>query len=119
MREKLIELLKELETEKYLDTYEEQADHLIACGVIVLPCKVGDTVWVIDERFSSRDGKGLPIIRCEIDEFSVRKSSVFVALNGAERWFAVTRFKWVLIGEFGKTVFLTREEAEAALKEDE
>ena len=46
-KEKLIELL----SGKSIDTpadVEYVADYLIANGVIVPPCKVGDTVYVLD-----------------------------------------------------------------------
>lgn len=51
-RKKLIELLKQ-DPELFFDRmgsddYENLADHLLANGVVVLPCKIGDTVYVID-----------------------------------------------------------------------
>lgn len=42
-REKLVELIEQV----YYCSIEELADHLLANGVIVLPCKVGDEVWGI------------------------------------------------------------------------
>ena len=132
MREKLIELLHrgvnyhtEAKERWILDGKKTEepritgslADHLLANGVIVLPCKVGDTVWVVDSRFIGRETHKNPIIRCEIDEFAVGEACVYAVLSGAEPWFAMSRFKWVRTEDIGKTVFLTREEAEAALKE--
>lgn len=51
-KEKLIEILMQ-DPELFFDRmgnsdYESLADHLIANGVAALPCKVGDTVYVID-----------------------------------------------------------------------
>lgn len=56
--------------------------------VVVLPCKIGDTVWILQQRV---DGS-----------YCVRK---------AEFW-------WSDIPQVGKTVFLTRGEAEKALEEE-
>ena len=41
MRDKLIEIMK---YRRHLET-SELADVLLANGVIVLPCKIGDKVW--------------------------------------------------------------------------
>lgn len=70
------------------------ADYLLANGVVVLPCSVGDTVWSIVPIWMSKD---------KIQ--SKTYDSLFVIL---EDWYT---------GQFGKYIFLTREEAEEALKE--
>ena len=53
-REKLIELLDKTYAEQYdkrrLLTAEHTADYLLANGVIVPPCKVGDTVYCIEHN---------------------------------------------------------------------
>ena len=61
--------------------------------LLILPCKVGDTVYRICHEYK----KGNPFIRA-------------VTFNQNNFW------RIVFGGEFGKTVFLTREEAEAALR---
>ena len=49
MRDRLIELLKQVdEYGDALSEYSEKADYRIGRGVILPPCKVGDTVWYID-----------------------------------------------------------------------
>ena len=87
-----------------LDDFEEYteddvanlADHLIDNGVIVLLCKIGDTVYRICKRKYDVDGYGMQFI---------------------EDWGIVTNaFSLGMYHEIGKTVFLTREAAEAALK---
>ena len=87
-----------------LDDFEEYteddvanlADHLIDNGVIVLPCKIGDTVYRICKRKYDVDGYGMQFI---------------------EDWGIVTNaFSLGMYHEIGKTVFLTREAAEEALK---
>ena len=73
--------------------------------VVVLPCKVGDTVWRI-----VRDGEP-HITRDEVrDMYFADDMTPCVELVGGRVTF---------IEKFGKTVFLSREEAEKALQEME
>lgn len=61
MRDRLIELLEdtlhEWECDVQTETLLQIADHLLANGVIVPPCKVGDEIWVIDRE----DGEAVDI----------------------------------------------------------
>ena len=73
--------------------------------VVVLPCKVGDTVWRI-----VRDGEP-HITRDEVrDMYFADDMTPCVELVGGRVTFTE---------KFGKTVFLSREEAEKALREME
>ncbi len=117
-RERLIELLEKAEekAEAYLrendytyriPTLKEicgvYADHLLANGVIVPPCKVGDKIFFIvnmSEHLAFNDF---------VTDDTVTK--IGVTTKG------ILHEKGVDFTDFGKTVFLTREEAEAALKE--
>ena len=73
--------------------------------VVVLPCKVGDTVWRI-----VRDGEP-HITRDEVrDMYFADDMTPCVELVGGRVTFTE---------KFGKTVFLSREEAERALREME
>ena len=73
--------------------------------VVVLPCKVGDTVWRI-----VRDGEP-HITRDEVrDMYFADDMTLCVELVGGRVTFTE---------KFGKTVFLSREEAEKALREME
>lgn len=69
--------------------------------LLVLPCKVGDTVYVLGECVVSE----IPVLQIFIEE-----SGCFVCAIGDFRGGNYPT------SAFGKTVFLTREEAEAALK---
>lgn len=89
------------------------ADHLLANGVILPPCKVGDVVYVVKPYFSF------------IQEYQVRGYHLgeFPTLNGHKRKSylicyhkASSALKHLPIDEIGKTVFFNREEAEAKLK---
>ena len=76
-----------------------EADALIANGVILPPCKVGDTVWIIG-------------VYQGIYSATVR---VFFFNHSGIEMIRTTKCD-IPFSEFGKTVFLTREEAEEALK---
>lgn len=79
--------------------------------IIELPCKVGDTVYRVVTLVS---GKSL-IVEGKMIEYAINRS-------GKEFYFSEeTRYHdiWCDSEYFGKTVFLTREAAEKALKESE
>lgn len=112
--EKLVELIDQSlkrHIDKSCKLAENIASDLMAGGVIVPPCKVGDWVWHICR------GK---INKAKIEEcrYSASKHGHF-----SDDWlFHAFDFKekeevsfWR--DDIGETVFLTREEAEAALKE--
>lgn len=100
MRERLIRLLQEAEGQAAYydgdDAYGVAADYLLDNGVIVLPCKIGDTVYRICKRKYDVDGYGIQFIT----DWGIIRNA----------------FSLKMYHELGKTVFLTREDAEAALK---
>lgn len=74
--------------------------------VEVLPCKVGDTVWVI------LDGAKC-VRRCVVEYATIWRYFTVIVFHTADR----TREQYgVPAGAFGKTVFLTSEEAEKAFE---
>ena len=93
-RERLIDLMIEAKrTEPETGSFTEYlADYLLEHGVIIPPCKVGDTVYSIEMRIVD---KRVKYKVCEIP------FSLTLWENGWE------------------DIFLTREEAERALKERE
>nr|DAP11648.1 MAG TPA: hypothetical protein [Caudoviricetes sp.] len=76
------------------------ADYLIANGVILPPCKVGQIVWLV------RDGK--------IEETTVEK--IVLKDKGLYLKLLCNSFYETTCRSIGKTVFFTREEAEKALE---
>ena len=71
--------------------------------LVVLPCKVGDTVYVsYGEGYRS----------CVVDRIHVLANN---EVQIRMRHF-ITETLWLSASDFGKTVFLTREEAEKALE---
>lgn len=118
MRDRLIELLEdtlqEWECDVSNNTIEQIADHLIENGVIVppFPVKVGDRIY----RKMRRGFK----------DFYIREETVWIVDNHATAGFEgitkcadknCTFSPKIAEEDIGKTVFLTREQAEKALAE--
>jgi hypothetical protein len=94
--------------------WKEWADAKNDGRLMVLPCNVGDTVWVIDDRFVN----GRQPLRCSVNEFTIsdRDGKVYTVLDGAEEFYTMRRFKAVPPESFGRTVFLNEAEAKTALE---
>ena len=119
MKERLTEMLEHCPSINWLDDsrLELIADYLLNNGVIVPLVNVGQTVYV--------NGFGVAEPHCVV---SVQAN---IGISGFVRWrieawlkgeFLVSRDSGVdfwLEDEFGKTVFLTKEEAERALAEEQ
>lgn len=99
-KDRLIELLKYTTINMPCER-KKMADHLIANGVIVPPCKVGQIVWLI------RNGK--------IEETTVEK--IVLKDGGLYLKLLCNSFYETTCRSIGKTVFLTKKEAEEKLKE--
>ena len=93
-RDRLIDLLYDVQDAR-IDTI---ADHLLANGVIVPPCKVGDKVWHKEEGYL-------------LDSYTVKFVYQDMLASNISQDFLFSR------KDIGKTVFLTKEEAEEKLKE--
>lgn len=119
-RERLIELLHDatfgvnkhtLADHLKKETVEAVADYLLANGVIVPPCNVGDTVyypWTYDGQ------SGVAINK--VDSINVYCKHLTIVI--VDDWRSDMPMPICFdTDDFGKTVFLTREEAEKALAE--
>ena len=123
MRERLIELLMqgELEADKQgvfncsqsKWKAEILADYLLENGVIVPPVYVGGTVYEIRRKAVSPSGRET---NCGICTNSFLKHCINI---GSELYVKGKPYVKSDFYRLGKTVFLTREEAEKALKERE
>ena len=92
---------------------EAIADHLLAKGVIVPPCKVGEElycVYSIPYPANPADKGKWFMGEFEVARFHYGVKGLSIELYG---------YGTVAEKEIGKTVFFTREEAEKALKERE
>lgn len=111
MRDKLIELLQEFtDNNNGGGSNHGRADYLLENGVIVLPCKVGDTVYLLnaDPRFRAFIEK----IEINADGLDFYWVQYDVGVDCTETWddgiFTVENI--------GKTVFLDETEYLKALK---
>ena len=123
MRDRLIELIKDLaedmvakcgdECDKcsHGDCVGKLADHLLANGIIVPPVKVGQTVYDITEFIDECE-------YAEIYEFKSDELTISKCRKTGQYIFSFDGMDYAY-DEFGKSVFLTREEAEKALAERE
>lgn len=94
-----------------LDEMAELIDAKQEGRIIVPPCKVGDMVYMITPNGNIRNLTILSIdIELEEKEITMACLAVY-EFEGNPCYLQIHSFK------FGKTVFLTREEAEKALKE--
>ena len=117
---------------KLMDLIEAKQDGRL----VVLPCKIGDTVWVtgtggvmkceIDEAHFDRDGLVFAVsFSCEKDWTNYYEACKGCPFNS---WHQDYSGEWSCSGEwgrasingsdFGKTAFLTREKAEKALAKE-
>lgn len=107
------------EYQKVLDKLAHYEDLEEAKRMVELPCKVGDTVW---ELYKCDDDKYriFPMTVCRIVTFG---SPRLLKDNEIEVWNIYAESDcckmYKSFYDIGKTVFLTRKEAEAALKECE
>lgn len=104
------ETLRQLCRSCDLDRLEKLAEADKDGRVVVPPCKVGDRLYEVTGR------KTISVYK--VRAIRVELFSLFI------EWDIVEGFVWqslagINAGEIGKTVFLTREEAEKALKEVE
>ena len=122
MRDRLIELISQIQ---YMGGLESRlAEHLLVNGVIVPPCKVGDTIYRIDSKpkkcscfnvytrneYYCADELncylyGTPCCDCGEEAY------IFTIPNADLKAIVCNMDK------LGETVFLTKEEAKAKLKE--
>lgn len=99
---------------------EEYAEELVKQGIIVPPCKIGDKVYYINSFYQHNP----IIIKCEVDALHItsgknqigHKKPSYALIRNENMKSLSTR---VYFDNFGKTVFLTKEEAEKALERSE
>lgn len=112
MRDRLVKLIEDsLPNDNHIyftKDIETMADELIANGVIVPPCKVGDTVYYLDGKTIVKD-----VVHCiSIGGRHGVNAKGFVHFHDSDKDNITVNFSL-----FGDKVFLTKEEAEQKLKE--
>lgn len=135
MRDRLIELLKEIEKnprvrcpkyddltcegckydlDKECDIAAIAADHLLAEGVIVPPCKVGQTVYRVSFVHKTTEMLNVEGFLRNLASWKAHCTKFIPSWLGNQK-----EHFYISFSSFGKTVFLTCEEAEKALAERE
>ena len=106
-RERLIHLIGEIKSYEYggmaTVTNEGVADYLLENGVIVLPVKVGESIYYIDEKENKVEQECIRYYTCKMWE-----TTPILTRHNKNFWKTY---------KFGKNVFLNREEAENVLKD--
>ena len=105
-KDRLVELIKHIVIPYYA---EQIADHLLDNGVIVPPCKVGDVIYKIMDIESVRR----QILEVEVLSIRIEDKMIFFVKTVKN---CLYRYAEYPIDDFGKTVFLTKEEAERELE---
>lgn len=82
--------------------------------LVALPCKVGDMVWCISRAYKTISQYTVAGYLNDGFRWKVRITKTIPSWVGNK-----TEHKYVVFNAFGKTVFGTRKEAEAALKKRE
>ena len=106
MRDRLIELI----ADKWLSGIYDMADHLIANGVILPPCKVGQKVYDISEYI-------LGVVAPKIYELKAEEMTIEKGMDNELNF--VYDGMYINNEDIGETLFFTEKEAEAKLKERE
>lgn len=118
MKKRLVELLLKSDTihERDLDDdlvdgeVEAIADHLLENGVIMLPCKVGTTLYFLyNSPHADQPDLAPRIYESNKWYFDIDKKGVSIKPRSIHGYNGVYHYY------LGKTVFLTREEAKKAL----
>lgn len=109
MRDRLVDLV---ESARYwgANTSEEIADYLIKNGVVATPVKVGQTIYAL--WMGGRKGKG--IVEFEVRSINLDAPDDMEIVYRSKKLNA-TMCRYANASDIGKTLFLSREEAERAL----
>ena len=120
-RERLVELLQIGDETKRNplrwcddEIVESLADCLLANGVIVPPCKVGDNAYFVHDTCFADATEGMVISEGIVVSVSLQCDGLWIYC----RYHSGLTY-WHKAEDFGKTVFLTRKEAERALERRE
>ena len=108
-RERLVELLDNLPNGELLT--KDVADYLMSNNVVVLPCKVGDNVFFLPYGEICE----ATVVNVEYNYYTNPQEWVTVEYRSGA--IGTNKYKTRIDLMFGKTVFLTKAEAEAKLKE--
>lgn len=123
--ERLVELLKNAKKyatnimihstiDEVIDTsYDDLlVNYLLENGVVVLPCKVGDTVYYASKSYTSFKIKPYAVYEAEVVRMTYTQLGLIIII----RMKIEDGFAEIPYVHFGKDIFLTKEEAEQAIQ---
>lgn len=121
MRDRLIELLGDFPIfhstmkERWMpEAVERLADHLLAEGVIVPPCKVGDKAYHLTGIDTREELDLTDVFEGKVCSISKQEDTLWIFCrynNGLTYWYTES--------DIGRKLFLAKEEAEKALERSE
>ena len=89
-----------------LDRLRELAQMYREGRCVILPCKVGDTLYDIYEAMGNGTGE-------------IKVTDIHIHLDKRSKEWLIVGGYYFSLSDFGKTVFLTYEEAKAALRREQ
>ena len=121
MRDRLIKLLDDVQDKGFIHSKNEDevscyvsnsiiADYLLADGWTRPPMSIGQTCYILRYDFSKQKDY---VEECKVSCLTQKKNGSFAIRISETKYSATHNFT---PDDIGKTVFLTREEAEQALK---
>lgn len=87
------------------------AEYLNANNVVALPCKVGDTVYIVNETFKHSNKI---VLKCQVNEFVIDSNGPAAVLDCVEMFLTKRRYTARPISDFGRVIFLDKAAAEQA-----
>lgn len=122
MRDRLIELILNTPVLKFpsgsraqgktYQTAQNFANHLLANGVIVPPCKVGDIVYRVSFVHKTVESLKVEGFLCNLASWKAHCTHLIPSWLGNKK-----EHFYISFSSFGKTVFLTCKDAEKVLAE--
>lgn len=119
-RDRLIELIQKAHDGCVKISSQKLADYLLSNGVIVPPCKVGDTVYYINRSYHIELKKDT-IYEAKVVRIVTTSLGTSLVIQIRGEWGCIQQsnidcIETPDVKDFDRTVFLTKEEAEAKLK---
>jgi hypothetical protein len=112
MKNKLIELIQNSVGGCARYWAEIIAYHLLSHNTTLLPCKVGDTIYVVFSQFKPN------IMECKVDELSIQKDGIYAIVDLHYPNHVAIRHTAIPEWWFGRFAFFSKEEAECKIKEN-
>jgi hypothetical protein len=118
-RESQLNLVDTIEAQQQeIEQLQEIAKAKAEWRLVELPCRVGDIVWAKEHTSYSVDGVKDFIHECKVTKIVISEKRVVFCVSsyGIQQVKVNVYAAAFTLSSFGKTIFLTKEEAEKSLK---